>query len=120
MTKEAPPEWRIVFYKDARGHSPIKEYLNDLPVAERAAVAEVFQLLQEFGTLLGMPHAKHIRGKLWELRPEANRFFYFAYIGRRFVVLHAYRKQSRKTPRRELAIAEHRLREVLREGLDDE
>ena len=36
MPNEAPPRWRIVFYKNARGHSPIKEYLNDLPVAERA------------------------------------------------------------------------------------
>ena len=35
MTNEAPPEWRIVLYKDARGHSPTKEYLNDLPVAEQ-------------------------------------------------------------------------------------
>ena len=67
-----------------------------------------------------MPHAKHIRGKVWELRPEANRFFYFAYVGRRFIILHAYRKQSRKTPRRELAVAERRLAEVLQEGLDDE
>ena len=120
MTNEAAPSWRIVFYKNARGDSPIKEYINDLPVVEQAAVREAFRLLQEFGTLLGMPHARHIRGKLWELRPEAHRFFYFAYVGRRFVVLHAYRKQSRKTPRRELAIAERRLREVLQEGIDDE
>ena len=120
MTNEARPSWRIVFYKNARGDSPIKEYLNDLPVAEQAAVREAFRLLREFGTLLGMPYARHIRGKLWELRPEAHRFFYFAYVGRRFVVLHAYRKQSRKTPRRELAIAERRLREVLQEGIDDE
>ena len=28
MTTEAPPAWRIVFYKDARGHDPIEEYLN--------------------------------------------------------------------------------------------
>lgn len=120
MTSEAPPAWRIVFYKDARGNDPIEEYLNRLPAAERVAAVEAIRLLQEFGTFLGMPHAKHIRGKVWELRPEANRFFYFAYVGRRFIILHAYRKQSRKTPRRELAVAERRLAEVLQEGLDDE
>lgn len=75
MTDEAPPSWRIVFYKNAHGDSPIKEYLNDLPIAEQAAVREAFRLLREFGTLLGMPYARHIRGKLWELRPEAHRFF---------------------------------------------
>ena len=50
-----------------------------LPVAEQAAAQEAFSLLREFGLSLGMPHAKHMNGKLWELRPGANRFFYFAY-----------------------------------------
>jgi phage-related protein len=75
--------------------------------------------LREFGVSLGMPHAKHISGKLWELRPAANRFFYFAYVGRRFVILHAYRKQSQKTPPQELALAERRLAEVLTGGIED-
>ena len=65
-----------------------------------------------------MPHAKHISGKLRELRPGANRFFYFSFIGRSFVIFHAYRKQGRKTPPQELAIAERRLDEVLTEGID--
>lgn len=111
--------WRVVFYKDSRGRSPIAEYLNALPVAEQATAAETFRLLREFGTALGMPHAKHIGGKLWELRPGANRFFYFAYVGRRFVILHAYRKQTQKTPAQELAIAERRLTEVLMGGIED-
>ena len=58
-------------------------------------------------------------GKVWELRPRANRFFYFTYVGRRFVVLHAYRKQSQKTPSQELALAERRLAEVLEGGIED-
>ena len=111
--------WRVLFYKDSRGRSPIVEYLNVLPVVEQAAAEEAFRLLREFGLSLGMPHAKHVKGKLWELRPGANRFFYFAYVGRRFVILHAYRKQSQKTPLQELALAERRLVEVLTGGIDD-
>jgi len=116
---DQPPPWRIVFYKDNRGRSPITDYLNALPVAEQAAAAEAFRLLREFGVSLGMPHAKHVSGKLWELRPGANRFFYVAHVGRRFVILHAYRKQSQKAPSKELALAERRLTEVLTGGLDD-
>nr|HRJ40338.1 type II toxin-antitoxin system RelE/ParE family toxin [Caldilineaceae bacterium] len=85
----------------------------------QATAEEAFRLLREFGISVGMPHAKHIGGKLWELRPGANRFFYFAYIGRRFVILHAYRKQSQKTPPQELALAERRLAEVLEGGVED-
>ena len=119
VSAQPPSSWRVVFYKDSRGRSPIVEYLNMLPVAEQAAAQEAFSLLREFGLSLGMPHAKHINGKLWELRPGANRFFYFAYVGRRFVILHAYRKQSQKTPPQELALAEHRLAEVLTGGIED-
>ena len=111
--------WRVVFYKDSRGCSPIVEYLNALPVAEQAVAQEAFSLLREFGLSLGMPHAKHINGKLWELRPGTHRFFYFAYVGRRFVILHAYRKQSQTTPPQELAFAERRLAEVLTGGIED-
>jgi len=119
MSEQPSSPWRVVFYKGSRGRSPIAEYLNLLPVAEQAAAEETFRLLREFGLSLGMPHAKHVSGKLWELRPGANRFFYFAYIGRRFVILHAYRKQSQKTPPQELALAERRLAEVLTGGIED-
>jgi phage-related protein len=119
MPDQPLSQWRIAFYKDSRGRSPIPKYLNALPVGEQAAAEEAFRLLCEFGTLLGMPHAKHIGGKLWELRPGANRFFYFACVGRRFVILHAYRKQGRRTPPQELAIAERRLIEVLEGGAED-
>ena len=114
-----PSPWRVVFYRDSRGCSPIVEYLNALPVAEQAAAEETFCLLREFGILSGMPHAKRINGKLWGLRPGANRFFYFAYVGRRFVILHAYRKQSQKTPPQELTPTKHRLAEVLTGGIED-
>ena len=119
MPEQPSSPWSVVLYKDSRGRSPVAEYLNVLPVAEQAAAEEVFRLLREFGLSLGMPHAKPVSGKLWELRPGANRFFYFAYVGRRFVILHAYRKQSQKTPPQELALAERRLAEVLTGGIED-
>jgi hypothetical protein len=64
MPDQPPSPWRIVFWKDSRGRSPIADYLNALPVAEQAAAEEAFCLLREFGIALGMPHAKHISGKL--------------------------------------------------------
>lgn len=40
MPEQSPSPWRVVFYKDRRGRSPIAEYLNALPVVEQAAAAE--------------------------------------------------------------------------------
>ncbi len=74
-------------------------------------------LWREFGILLGMPHARPVSGhaSLWELRPGANRIFYFAHTGRQFVMLHTFRKQSQKTPEREIRQAEKRLAQFLEE-----
>ena len=71
--------------------------------------------MQQYGTLLRMPYARHLRGKLFELRVAAGkrdyRILYFAVVGRRFVLLHGFAKTTPKTPERELAIAEKRMAE---------
>ena len=107
--------WRIVFYRDRRGKCPPLEFMEELPVIERAKIRNALRLLQEFGTNLAMPHAKPVQGKLWELRPGGIRLFYFAYIERQFVILHGYRKQSQKAPDREIEIALRRMEELMNE-----
>jgi len=109
------PDWTIEFYTDRRGHSPVVEFINALPVREQAEVRNALRLLREFGTLLGMPHARPLTGhhKLWELRPGPNRLLYFAHTGRRFVILHGFRKRSQRTLAREIRIAERRMAEIL-------
>ena len=91
------------------------EFIEELPVGEQAKIRNALRLLQEFGTSLTMPHARQIKGKLWELRPGGVRLFYFAYIGQQFVILHGYRKQSQKTPSQEVEIAMRRLQELMDE-----
>lgn len=107
--------WKIVFYIDPRGKCPPLEFLEELPLMEQAKIRNALRLLQEFGTNLSMPHAKQIKGKLWELRPGGVRLFYFANIGQQFVILHGYRKQSQKTPDREIEIAMRRMQELMDE-----
>lgn len=107
--------WQIVFYMDRRGQSPPLEFIDALPVMDQAKIYNVFRLLREFGPNLGMPHAKPVQGRLWELRPGGIRLFYFAFIERQFVILHGYRKQSVKAPEREIAVALRRMRELLEE-----
>ena len=102
-----PTEWAVEFYTDARGNSPVEEFLQSLSKRERTEAARAMGLLREFGLLLGMPHARPVGG-LWELRAGAGRIFYFAHTGRRFILLHAYRKKGRKTPKREIETAQRR------------
>jgi phage-related protein len=73
-------------------------------------------MLQEFGPAqVGMPHVRPLGGKLWEMRLTGRetvaRAIYFATGGRRLVVVRLFVKKAQKTPRREMALAERRMRE---------
>lgn len=62
--------------------------------------------------------AKHVRGKIWELRPEWSgneyRFFYGAIVGQRFVILHAVQKKSQKLKEGDIVLAEQRYADTLK------
>jgi phage-related protein len=108
----ADNEWAIGFYKDARGNTPAREFLSAPPDNEQAVVLRVFALLRSSGPALGMPHVRPIGG-LWEVRAGANRFFYFAFTGRRFIVVHGYRKKGQKAPKQEIQTAQRRMSDFL-------
>ncbi len=111
--------WKVVFYEDEQGHSPVWEFIFSLPKKHQAKIVRAFDLLEEFGVALGMPHVRNIKGhrKLWELRVQvaksAYRVFYFTHTGQRFVMLHAFLKKTTKTPRQEIETAKRRMEELL-------
>ena len=107
--------WQIRFYIDHRQKEVVLDFINRLSPKERAKVFNTLRLLQEFGPQLGMPHVRRIQGRLWELRPGDNRLFYFLYVNETFVILHGFRKQSQKTPEKEIETALRRMREILEE-----
>ena len=113
--------WTTEFYTDEQGRAPVEEFFDTVPNKERAAILRVLDFLEEFGVQLGSPYVKHLKGKLWELRVrtrgKAYRIIYFAYTGQRFILLHAFLKKTKKTPKAELRIAEARFLDFLeREG----
>ncbi|MBQ9062820.1 MAG: type II toxin-antitoxin system RelE/ParE family toxin [Eubacterium sp.] len=59
-------------------------------------------LLQMNGTYLPKEIVKHLKQEIWELRPGHNRVFFFCFDNNTFVLLHHFRKKTRKTPRREI------------------
>ena len=62
------------------------------------------------------PYAKHLTGKLWELRLSGRdgiaRSIYVTASGRRVVVLRTFVKKTQKTPPREIEIAMARMKEL--------
>ncbi|MBT3299996.1 MAG: type II toxin-antitoxin system RelE/ParE family toxin [Candidatus Marinimicrobia bacterium] len=100
--------WAIEYYEDNRGIRPVEAYIDSLPVEKQANVFRVFELIEEFGIQLGTPYLKHIDGKIWEMRPGKERILYFTFTGKKFVLLTGFTKKTRKTPKKEIKIAQKR------------
>jgi phage-related protein len=62
------------------------------------------------------PYVKQLEGVLWEMRLKGRsgiaRAVYVTAVGKRIVVVHVFVKKTQKTPRREIAIALKRAKEV--------
>lgn len=101
--------WNIIFYECENGKIPVRDFLDSLPYRQRAKAVHEIEILEQFGTELRMPHAKHIDGKLWELRiklgSDISRIFYFIYAGDDIVLLHGFVKKTEKTPPEEISRA---------------
>jgi phage-related protein len=107
--------WDIEFYRTERGLSPIDEFIDELQPRDLRATIRLMTALEQVGPALRFPHARHIDGPLWELRPGRARFFYII-AGRTIWVLHAYRKKTQEAPPREIELAFRRLGELERRG----
>ena len=114
--------YKVKFYRDKNGKSEIVEYLDELKDrgetskserVNRDKILAYIGALEQYGTRIGHPIVKHIDGNLWELRPLANRIFFFYWKDNKFVLLHHFVKKSRKTPPREIDLARTKLKDFI-------
>ena len=76
--------------------------------------------LRKTGARAKEPYAKHLDGDIWELRPIRNRILYAAWDGDSFILLHHFKKDTQKTPRREIEQAKRNLADHRERSQDDE
>ena len=108
-------DWSIVFYVDGSGNEPVREFLAGLDAKTRARFTWSIEQLRVRNVQAREPLVRHLEGKIWELREESQtniyRLLYFFFAGRKIVFVHAFRKKTQKTPRREIEVALTRLTE---------
>ncbi len=109
--------WEVVFYEAQGGARPAEDWLKARAPKVAARFAWIFDLLEDQGTNVTGPYIDHLRGKVWEVRVEQNkvqyRMLYFAAPERKFVMLHGFIKKTQRTPRKEIDLAEVRMKDYM-------
>jgi phage-related protein len=108
---ENGPRFSVELYETSRGQCPVAKFILGLSKTGEAKCYHELDLLEQFGVELGLPRVKQLTRVLWELRFTADHSairLLFMIDGSEFIVVHGFKKQSQKTPRRELAVAEQR------------
>jgi phage-related protein len=111
-TKKLPAR----FYVNPSGHKPVRDWILELPEADRHTVGKDIQKV-EFGWPIGRPHCAPLGHGLWEVRSDlgSNRIARVIFcIGSDYMVLlHGFIKKTQKTPQADIDLALRRKREVM-------
>ncbi len=103
--------WHITFYNDK-----VEQATLSFPPGILANFLHIAEMIEKFGPALGLPYTKAIGEGLFEIRAKGKegigRSFFCTVKGKEIVILHSFIKKSQKTPKRELATARKRLKEV--------
>lgn len=98
--------YEIDYYEDENGNKPVEAFINSLDAKMKAKVFGRLELLEEHGSMLGMPFSRHLDDGIFEPRTvqgnNITRILYFFVIGERVILTHGFVKKTQKTPFREI------------------
>ena len=99
-------EFEIIFYEEADGTEPAKEFILNLDLKMRAKMLRTIEMLKKNGNKLREPESKPLDDGIMELRAKVgsdiSRVLYFFIIGKKAVLTNGFIKKTQKTPRSEI------------------
>jgi hypothetical protein len=101
-------QYTIGFYKTSSGRRPVFEYVKDKNKEDQGKISRKYNLLEQKGPFLSMPHAKRLTKYIYELRPEGVRLLYY-WHGKEAVFTHAVDKKDFRQS--DITIADNRRKE---------
>ena len=104
-------KWRITFCNEK-----VKSQALAFPKGILANFLHSLELLEEFGPGIGVPHIRPVSKGLYEVRARGKeglgRALYCVVPEQELVIVNVFVKKSRKTPAKEIRLAQKRMRQV--------
>jgi phage-related protein len=110
-----PQRIPLIFYCTGAGSEPVREWLKELPEAERQAIGKDL-LRAQWRWPVGMPLCRPLGSGLWEVRTDLptkrTARVLLCFYRERLVALHGFIKKTRQTHDEDLALARTRQKEL--------
>lgn len=101
----------VIFYTDSLGHSSVNEFIEELE--EKSLTSKHYRLLswqvylhiealEREGTWIGKPYVEFLDDKIWELKPGNFRILFCIDKNGDYILLHHFKKKTRKTSNRRI------------------
>lgn len=88
----------------------VDQLIRALPKTDSSRIVHVIELFKDYGFGLSALYLKKLTTNLWELRAGRFRLLYGLVEGKA-IITNLFLKKTQKTPKRELELAQKRLKE---------
>jgi len=100
-------KYKVYYYRNSNTkHVPVLDYIQQLPTKDKVKIAAYITFLRDQKGYINEPYGRYIRSGIRELRVEfshnRHRIFYITVERKRIILLHAFLKKTKKTPKREI------------------
>lgn len=103
--------WKVVYFESPRGERFVRRFIDKQDAAVKARYVGMIDFLEEYGPFLSGKYTKKLRKDLYELRITGKEQIRVLYTvqKREIILLHAFKKKTRRTPLKEIKTALLRL-----------
>ena len=100
--------WKIEYWKDSSGKSPVKEWFSKLNRQEAKSVFDDLEMLKLYGNQLKMPYSKALSKGLFELRERTYHYrIYYSFNGKEIIIVLV--AGNKKSQEKDILLARKRL-----------
>lgn len=102
--------YELIFYISDRGENLVQNFIESQDQSTRSKYAHLVALLIQYGPTLHFPYSRKLTKNLYELRSHGDTKIRIIYtcINQKYILLHAFKKKTQKTPQKEIKIATKR------------